>query len=74
VPTKSRLAEDSRRAGKEQKENGEYGQKNRPYCSGIYKKSIDYFVCSVCGYIAENSPPEKCPVCSAVHGKFKKEV
>jgi rubrerythrin len=37
------------------------------------KESVDYFVCSVCGYIAEDSPPEKCPVCGAVHGKFKKE-
>ena len=35
--------------------------------------SIDYYFCSVCGFIAEDSPPEKCPVCGAVHSKFKKE-
>ncbi len=47
----------------------------------LYKKAMNdmiseretvYFVCQVCGYIAEDSPPENCPVCGAVKGKFKK--
>lgn len=25
----------------------------------------DYFVCQVCGYVAEREAPEKCPVCGA---------
>jgi len=26
---------------------------------------VDYFVCSVCGYVSEKEPPEKCPVCGS---------
>lgn len=35
-------------------------------------RQIDYYVCQVCGYVSEGSAPEKCPVCGAVTGKFKK--
>ena len=47
----------------------------------LYKKAMNdmlaerdtkYFVCQVCGYIAEDQAPEKCPVCGAVQSKFKK--
>jgi rubrerythrin len=47
----------------------------------LYKKAIndmiaeretDYYVCQVCGYIAEDEAPERCPVCGAVREKFKK--
>jgi rubrerythrin len=31
-----------------------------------------YFVCQVCGYIAGDEAPPKCPVCGAVTSKFKK--
>ena len=31
---------------------------------------IDYYYCGVCGYINENSPPEKCPVCGVPSSKF----
>ena len=34
-------------------------------------RNTDYHVCQVCGYIAEDEPPENCPVCGAVSGKFK---
>ncbi|MFH0845541.1 MAG: rubrerythrin family protein [Pseudomonadota bacterium] len=34
-------------------------------------KETDYFVCQVCGYVSEDRPPEICPVCGAVKGKFK---
>lgn len=30
-----------------------------------------YYVCQVCGYVAEDEAPERCPVCGAVKGKFK---
>ncbi|RLC28669.1 rubrerythrin family protein [Candidatus Woesebacteria bacterium] len=34
-------------------------------------KAIDYYVCQCCGYTAEGSAPEKCPVCGASPDKFK---
>ncbi len=30
----------------------------------------DYFVCSVCGYVADTHLPDSCPVCSAPAEKF----
>ena len=47
----------------------------------LYKKALNailggrdvaYYVCQVCGYVSEDSAPEKCPVCGAVQGKFKR--
>ena len=47
----------------------------------LYKKAMnnmiagresDYYVCQACGYISENEAPDKCPICGAVKGKFKK--
>lgn len=47
----------------------------------LYKKAMNdmltdrdtaYFVCQVCGYISEDEAPEKCPICGAVTGKFKR--
>jgi len=47
----------------------------------LYKKAMNdmlseretiYYVCQVCGYVAEDEAPESCPVCGAVKGKFKK--
>lgn len=46
----------------------------------LYKKALaaidskadtDYYVCPVCGYIHENSAPEKCPICGAPSKAFK---
>jgi rubrerythrin len=28
-------------------------------------ESVDYHVCSVCGYTCEGEPPDKCPVCNS---------
>src|SRR5512144_667295 len=28
-------------------------------------KTLDYYVCSVCGYTAEGEAPDECPVCKA---------
>jgi len=47
----------------------------------LYKKAMNnvlaeretvYYVCQVCGYVAEDEAPQNCPVCGAVKGKFKK--
>ena len=35
-------------------------------------RESDYYVCQACGYISENEAPDKCPICGAVKGKFKK--
>jgi rubrerythrin len=45
----------------------------------LYKKAINdmiaerdtvYHVCQVCGYIAEDDAPDRCPVCDAIKTKF----
>ena len=36
-------------------------------------KSTKYYVCQICGYIAVDKIPSKCPVCNAVQEKFKME-
>jgi rubrerythrin len=49
--------------------------------AALYKKALDnlgknpdvtYYVCQVCGYTAENEPPDECPVCKAKKKAFKK--
>ena len=35
-------------------------------------EAVDYFVCSVCGYVSEKEPPEKCPVCGSKSTVFFK--
>jgi len=37
----------------------------------ISEKETVYYVCQVCGYVAEDQAPEKCPICGAVKNKFK---
>lgn len=48
--------------------------------AGLYKKAlaalesksdIEYYLCTVCGYIHENGAPDKCPVCGAASKAFK---
>ncbi|HYA86628.1 MAG TPA: rubrerythrin family protein [Nitrospirota bacterium] len=34
--------------------------------------AVDYYVCSVCGYTAEGSAPDECPVCKAKKRAFYK--
>lgn len=31
----------------------------------LREESHDYYVCHVCGYVAEREPPDRCPVCGA---------
>ncbi len=38
----------------------------------IAQRSTEYYVCNVCGYVAEREPPEACPVCGAAKSKFQK--
>ena len=35
-------------------------------------EAVDYYVCSVCGYVSEGKPPEKCPVCGSKSTVFFK--
>jgi rubrerythrin len=37
----------------------------------IAQRSTQYYVCTVCGHIAEREPPEKCPICGATKDKFQ---
>jgi rubrerythrin len=36
-------------------------------------ESTTYYVCQICGYIAAEEIPPKCPVCNAVQEKFRME-
>jgi rubrerythrin len=38
----------------------------------IAQRSTEYYVCTVCGYVAEREPPENCPVCNAPKSSFRK--
>lgn len=53
------------------------------YHAALYKKALDhfaneeevaYYVCNICGYIAENEIPDKCPVCNSKSEVFYKVV
>ncbi len=46
----------------------------------LYKRALgallrdevhDYYVCSVCGYVAEHEAPERCPICGAKQEQFR---
>jgi rubrerythrin len=34
--------------------------------------AVDYYVCSVCGHIAEGQAPDQCPICLAKAAAYKK--
>jgi rubrerythrin len=36
----------------------------------VAEKVPDYFICDVCGYVADDVIPEKCPICGAPEDKF----
>lgn len=36
----------------------------------VAEKVPGYYVCSVCGYVADEVVPEKCPICGAPEDKF----
>lgn len=33
--------------------------------------SSAYYVCQVCGFVASDVPPDRCPVCNAIQAKFR---
>jgi rubrerythrin len=37
----------------------------------VSERTVDYYVCQVCGHVSEREAPERCPVCGAVKGKFR---
>ena len=37
----------------------------------LSEKETSYYVCQVCGYVAEDQAPQACPICGAVESKFK---
>ncbi|HEU65626.1 MAG TPA: rubrerythrin family protein [Chloroflexi bacterium] len=38
------------------------------------EEDVDYYVCQVCGYVADGVLPDECPICGAPHEKFRKVV
>ena len=38
----------------------------------IAERSTEYYVCTVCGHVAERKPPETCPICNALKSSFRK--
>lgn len=48
--------------------------------AALYKRALnamlreethDYYVCQVCGHVAEREPPDQCPICNAKREKFR---
>jgi rubrerythrin len=37
----------------------------------LREETHDYYVCQVCGYVAEREPPDRCPVCNARRREFR---
>lgn len=35
-------------------------------------QGVDYYVCSVCGYVSVGSAPDECPICGARKDKFRR--
>ncbi len=35
-------------------------------------QGVDYYVCSVCGYVSVGSAPDQCPICNAPKDKFRR--
>lgn len=33
---------------------------------------VDYYVCNICGFVAEKEAPDRCPICQATKDAFKK--
>ena len=38
----------------------------------VNDRQLDFHVCTVCGYVFDDAPPEECPVCRSPRDKFKK--
>lgn len=38
----------------------------------VNEREVEYHVCTVCGYVFDDEPPEECPVCRSKKDKFRK--
>jgi rubrerythrin len=38
----------------------------------VKEEVVDYYVCGVCGYVAEKDAPDECPICQAEKDAFNK--
>ncbi len=38
----------------------------------VNEQVVDYYVCTVCGFVAEKDAPDQCPICQAKKEAFKK--
>jgi rubrerythrin len=37
----------------------------------VNERELDYHICTVCGYVFDDQPPEECPVCRSKRDKFQ---
>jgi rubrerythrin len=51
--------------------------------ANLYKRALnamlrdeihDYYVCNICGYVAEREPPDQCPICNARREQFRQII
>jgi rubrerythrin len=51
--------------------------------ANLYKRAMnamlrdeihDYYVCNICGYVAEREPPDQCPICNARREQFRQII
>ena len=40
----------------------------------LQESETDYYVCQICGHIHRGVVPERCPICRAVPGRFKRVI
>jgi rubrerythrin len=75
------IADAKAEGAKEAERSFNYANEVEKVHADLYKKAIanlgkqadaDYYVCSVCGYTAEGSAPDECPVCKSKKQAFKK--
>lgn len=38
----------------------------------VKEEVVDYYVCDICGYVAERDAPDECPICQAKREFFKR--
>jgi rubrerythrin len=38
----------------------------------IAQRSTEYYVCTVCGHVAERESPDRCPICGAPKSRFER--
>jgi rubrerythrin len=51
-------------------EEGHAALYKRALSAMLRDESHDYYVCQVCGYVAEREAPDECPICNAKQERF----